>query len=1099
MTGVSDQAARLRALTDLEATLLVEAAAGTGKTALIAGRLTMLLASGSAPSSLAAITFTEAAASELSDRVHRYVDTLLEGGLPTPIKAALPSGLTAQQLAQLSQARGRLEELTATTIHGFCQKLIQSYAVEADVDPGAQVLDETHAKIAFDRVFDQWLRRRLTTTAGSDDPIALLSKEDPTRVVSTLRRLATFRRDHRSARAIAPDLSGRPDVELVAAVDAFRAWHTCVDAEPRTAALLGDFEVLASFYQDTFKTTPTFASLWALGHPPRVPSMRDESYDFRLPQLKGAWRQVAGEAEGDRLHDEALSHITRVHACFRALLGKVATALVWTLSSELDEVLEAYSQFKRSAAVLDFDDLLYGARDLVKGHENVRIALSQRFSRILVDEFQDTDPIQAEILFRIAAVDFADRWEDSTLRSGALFMVADPKQAIYRFRGADIECYERARRAVRNQHAEGVLRVTSSFRSLPEILAHVNRCFETQLSAPGQPGYVPLTSTRREAPRALPCVAKRTIKLPPSPRVNDVRDAEAREVAEICARLIGNMEVVLDDGARRPLLPADIALLAPAGTQLQRYEHALDEIGLPYASQAGKSLFERQEIQDLVSLARSLADPFDTLALGALLRGPLIGLTEEELLDITAALPANADRPSLAPRLSLFTDPESVSHPLAKEALIALRALWRRSATTTPMLLLSDAIERLRVRALLAVREGERSSRALANVDVFLETARAYDVRGLQQFVRDVSRDWAQREARAEGRVESTGDAIEIVTIHSSKGLEWPVVILINTVTQFPSRVQFVHRPSDDTLHWVLGDAVPPDLSAALEKDEESSARERERLFYVAFTRARDLLVLPKLPSGSAKSWNTIMQDPFQGLSELDVSALPVKGLPETRTGSNEQTAELFAEQQRSIAAGIRNISWLRPSQDDLDRVPTSELLISEHDPIEAQVATGGGRMRGLILHKLIEEVLTRELADDLQALGSRAGELISQFGTNVAQVSMPDPDELANTVARTLALPEIVQLRPGLLAEIAVYSTLGGAEPVSLSGRADALYVEDGQPKVVVDWKSDVRPKAADIELHAAQLRVYMRATLAERGALVYISTGQVHWLARE
>lgn len=563
MSEVSDQAARLRALTDLDATLLVEAAAGTGKTALIAGRLTLLLASGCTPSSLAAITFTEAAASELSDRVHRYVDTLLDGGIPTPLKAALPSGLAAQELAQLAEARTRLEELTATTIHGFCQKLIQSYAVEADVDPGAQVVDETHAKIAFDRVFDQWLRRRLTTSAAADDPIALLSKGDPARVVSTLRRLASFRREHRSARAIAPDLNGRPDLDLVEAVGAFRAWQTCGEAEPRTGALLADFEVLAEFYRDTFETTPTFASLWALAHPPRVPSMREDAYDFRPPQLKGAWRQLAGQAQGDRLHDEALSHFTRVHASFRSLLGRVATALVWTLSSELDEVLEAYSEFKRSAAVLDFDDLLYGARDLVKAHENVRTALSQRFSRVLVDEFQDTDPIQAEILFRIAAIDPAEKWEDSALRSGALFMVADPKQAIYRFRGADIECYERARSAIQRQHPEGVLRVTSSFRSLPDILAHVNRCFETQLSGEGQPGYVRLTSTRQDTPRSLPCVAKKTIEVPPSSRVNDVRDAEAREVAKICARLIGNMEVVLDDGVKRPLLPADIALLAP--------------------------------------------------------------------------------------------------------------------------------------------------------------------------------------------------------------------------------------------------------------------------------------------------------------------------------------------------------------------------------------------------------------------------------------------------------------------------------------------------------------------------------------------------------
>lgn len=1098
MSETADKAVRLRALMDLDATLLVEAAAGTGKTALIAARLTMLLTNGCAPSSLAAITFTEAAASELSERVHRYVDQLLTGAIPPPLEDVLPTGLSETQLAQLSAARAKLEEVTATTIHGFCQTLIHSYAVEADIDPGAQVIDETHAKIAFDAVFDQWLRRRLTPTVASDDPIAVLSREDPTHVVSKVRKLARFRQEHRAARPLPPDLSGRPDIELVEAVREFKLWRSSVPPEPGTDALLTGLEALALFYQDTFKTQPSFETLWRLAHPPRIPSMRKDSSDLKAPQVKGAWKKIAGEDAGARLHDEALAHFKRVDASYRALLGKIATALVWTLSAQLDEVLEMYAQFKRKAAVLDFDDLLYRARDLVRSHEHVRVALGQRFSRILVDEFQDTDPIQAEILFRIAAIASAEDWHDSRLREGSLFMVGDPKQAIYRFRGADIETYKRARDAIRRQHPGNELHITSSFRSLPDILAHVNRCFESQLSAAGQPGYVPLTSTREESPHRFPCVAKKTIELPPGPNVSDVRDAEARVVAETCERLIGNMEIVAEDGSRRPLAPSHIALLAPAGTDLHRYEHALDALGLPYASQAGKNLFARQEIQDLVALARTLADPLDTFAFGALMRGPLVGLTEEELLDITAQLPIDADRPDLVPRFSLLTDPDSVSHPLAKETLMMLRDLWRRASVTSPMLLLSDAMERLHVRAILVAREGDRSSRALANVDVFLELARAYDVRGLKHFVRDMTHDWAQRKQRAEGRVEAAGEAIDIVTIHSSKGLEWPVVILINTITRFPPRGEFLHRPSDDTLHWVLGDVVPPDLNAALEEDEESEKRERERLFYVAFTRARDLLILPKVPRTSDMSWTEIVQDPFQDLPEHDVSTFERKELRLPTEGRNEQSAEVFAQQRRTIEDGIRPVTWLRPSLDDLDRVPTSELLASEtEDGIDTLVAVGAGRVRGLVLHKLMEEVLSGELAEDVEALVERAGELLSELvNVDYIPAAMPDPLELGTTIARTLALPEIAPLRHGLVAEVPVFATLNDVAPLSLAGRIDALYIEDNQPSIVFDWKSDVNASERDVEIHAAQLRVYMRATRAPRGALVYLSSGQVHWL---
>ena len=185
----------------------------------------------------------------------------------------------------------------------------------------------------------------------------------------------------------------------------------------------------------------------------------------------------------------------RVNRCYRTVLGRFATALVAQLAAELDEVLDDYAAFKRAAAVLDFDDLLEKARALVRQHDDVRRALGERYRHIFVDEFQDTDPVQTEILFGIAGKDRAGRWQDSVLRAGALFMVGDPKQAIYRFRGADIGSYSQARAAVERQLPENIVQVTANFRSRPDILRHINRCFARPLSGEGQPGYVPLTST----------------------------------------------------------------------------------------------------------------------------------------------------------------------------------------------------------------------------------------------------------------------------------------------------------------------------------------------------------------------------------------------------------------------------------------------------------------------------------------------------------------------------------------------------------------------------------------------------------------------------
>jgi ATP-dependent exoDNAse (exonuclease V) beta subunit len=262
-------------------------------------------------------------------------------------------------------------------------------------------------------------------------------------------------------------------------------------------------------------------------------------------------------------------------------------------------------------------------------------------------------------------------------------MVGDPKQAIYRFRGADISSYTQARAAIERQWPGNIVHVTANFRSRPDILAHINRCFAGPLSGRGQPGYVALAPTLDGPDHDLPSAARISIGVPPNSRAADIRDAEAEAVADLCARLIGNLQVRDDEGAIVPLSPGGIALLAPSGTELWRYERALEQRGLRIASQAGKNLFPRQEVRDLLALARVLADAGNTLAFGALTRGPLVGLTEANLLDITAALPAHPDRPDAIPRFSVLTDPEQVSDPLGRRILSILEDLRRRVRATT--------------------------------------------------------------------------------------------------------------------------------------------------------------------------------------------------------------------------------------------------------------------------------------------------------------------------------------------------------------------------------------------------------------------------------
>jgi ATP-dependent exoDNAse (exonuclease V) beta subunit len=694
MTRLSDEDARRRALTDLGSTLLVEAAAGTGKTSLMAGRLAILLASAVEPRNIAGITFTELAAAELSARVRRFVDELRAGRIPRDLALALPSGLgTAHRLA-LASATPQLDELTTTTIHGFCQTIISGYAVEADLDPGARIMDRAETDAVFDAVFERWFKRRLGHSARAHDPIAALSREDPRGILNTLRDLARFRRRYRTARLLPPNLDPSADREFCSAVDDFRRWTGRVSPEPKTSSDAEQLEILAAFYRGAFGPPLEFPRLWQLAHPPRISVMRSNSYEFSDYRRKSAWERAAGKADGSNLNDEALRLYETVAAAFRTLLGRIATSLIATLSTELDEVLDEFGRFKRDAAVLDFDDLLEKARALLRGHDAVRCSLAERYQYILIDEFQDTDPIQAEILFLLAAEGNCPlRWQDIRLRPRALFAVGDPKQAIYQFRGANVGSYLEAKAAIERCFPGNVLPITANFRSRPEILSHVNRCFERPLNASGQPGYVALSATIDPADHGLPCPAKITIAMPPDSKAEDIRETEAAAVADLSLRLVGNIRVRKRDGTIGPLVPGDIALLAPTGTDLWRYERAFESRDLPIASQAGKGLFRRQEVQDLIAVTRVLADSRDTLAFGALLRGPLVGLTEEELLDIVSALPTEG---GVIPRFSVSTPPEVISHPIAREVVSTLQLLRRKASSTSPILLLADAVERLR-------------------------------------------------------------------------------------------------------------------------------------------------------------------------------------------------------------------------------------------------------------------------------------------------------------------------------------------------------------------------------------------------------------------
>jgi ATP-dependent exoDNAse (exonuclease V) beta subunit len=1092
--SLSDAAFRKRALTDLDANLLVEAAAGTGKTSIIAGRVAMLLASGRLPSAIAAITFTEFAAGELSVRIRLLVEELLAGKVPSVLEVALPNGLSPRQREALEWAATTLDELTATTIHGFCQRIIEAYAVEADQDPGAAVMDATQADVMFDGVFVRWLRHRLSAIDDATNPAAVLAADDPLGVVDTLRELANLRRAYPTARAPTPDRAARPDIDFVQAVDDFARWFSSTPGEAKTARIVQQLQVLATYFSDSLSAYPDFTALWQLAKLPRQPLMKNGRLEWRAYSCKAAWQTTVKGKRGLALNEVAEAHYARCRQAFSNLMGWIGGALVAQLSTELENVISDYQVEKRAAAVLDFNDLLMRARDLVRRHEKVRQALGRRYRHILLDEFQDTDPVQAEIIFNIAANSRPESWSNAILRPGSLFLVGDPKQAIYRFRGADIGAYSIVRQGFERTNRGNVVQITANFRSAPGILDHVNQRFQEPLSKQGQPGYVALSPTIEAFPDKIPSVAKVSISVPPDSAAATLRDEEASAIADLCRRLVGSVEIRRADGSKSALRPGDIALLAPTGTDLWRYERALESVELSVASQAGRALMLRQETQDLLALVRTLADPNDTLAFGALMRGPLVGLTEAQLLAITHGLSQRADGGPVD--FTLRTLPTFIADPIAREVCEVLQHLWRRAPMLTPFALLSEGLERLKVRVVLALRTRNKNARALANVDAVLQMAKPYGVRGLAAFAADLQAAWERKASAPEGRSDEGQDAVALVTVHSSKGLEWPVVIPINTGTRLRRPDQFVYRPSDETLHWVIGGVAPPDLERAQVEEARNAALERERLWYVACTRARNLLVLPHILHADATTWSRVLDLGQETLPELNVGALPASSRIADRSQSNTQTAELFAEEARRVVDAAPALVWHRPSEHDRDRVSHLEVVEDDAEEVEVPELAGGGRLRGVLLHKLMEELIGGELAEDASTVEARAAVLQQQLGSLEPAESnyLPVAAECAKTALATLALPAIAALRSSLMAEVAVFGR--GPGNALLAGRADAVAIESGRVDLVIDWKSDVKPTAAEHARYVVQLADYLSVTGAPKGAIVYMTRGEIVWV---
>jgi exodeoxyribonuclease-5 len=1108
---IVDMQQRHRAVREIGSSFIVEAGAGSGKTSVLAARVICMLASGIDPKNIAAITFTEAAASELLGRVRKGIEFCLAWEAPQEIgvelKTAFTDVITDEQKANLQRAQHAIGSLTISTIHGFCQKLIKPYPVEANIDPGATIIAGQDADLAFDDVFEKWLREELTEEKGRDSLIAAMIMHDPGRALPAIRSVANALRDPAEitvSEAIFDETVTKPYLD---AAKAFLDWN---DNLPFWAQVDGQHVDIVAATRSIHAAVAAFKfdvphvavmNMVALGLHNAIYTAAGG--DVKKYRCKGKWAKAAPKGMGDTLFQEAEVHYDRFATAYLTLREVAASYAVQELRKAVLPLIEQYQTFKRESAALDFDDLLRSALALLQNYPQVRRSLSDRYRHILVDEYQDTDRIQTEILMLLT---FENVDGISKPRPGSLFLVGDPKQAIYRFRGADVGTYTMMRARLQEADPDAVLKINVNFRSQAPILEYVNQVFEEKFAA--NPGFERLEPFHNSGSELnIPAVTWFDVdtKLP-KPNVSDWRKAEATAIADLCKTLIGNYPIRQKDGKYHNCRPGDIAFLVPQGTELYHYENALEEAGIPIASQAGKGMYRQQEIQDMIALTRTIADERDTLALGAFLRGPLIGLTEQEMLDETHLLGERAN--GSLNFLTVGMDTSVLTNEVLIDSLNKLAKLRSEALNKSPHDILSEAVDLFMIRPKVRARFKSSPERRLANIDRFLEMSTSYSVRGFRAFSDAMRAAWEDAERTSEGRPDGQEDAISFITMHSAKGLEWPVVFPINTMTSFLRPPPLIKNSAAGTVSMPFFDMKPSDYGLAAAHNDMENRMERFRLWYVAMTRAQNLLILPRIENLETRgeAWAQLLDIDTEAVPKIDVAHLTPVDWSVKKTSVNlEDRATFDLNNERLEEAQTSLIDFVTPSKHEGTMALTSKLSIDELmdavPDLDPYAGIKGSKERGVILHKLMEEVLTGETSDTQPELKTRAKELIDQIvARELRDLEDLSAYELARCVVTTLNIPVVKELRPRLIPELGTSSRrmVEGRTKI-MYGIMDAAEVlppgADGNAYVasVIDWKSDVNPSKKAINDYIDQVRKYLDAKGIGRGLIVFMTTGRV------
>ena len=815
-------------------------------------RIVELVRDGIPMANIAAITFTEKAAAELRERLRTELTTASLPGRPE-------SGTLRTALEELDGA-------AVCTLHSFAQRILREHAVEAGLPPRLEMLDEIRAELEFGDAWDRFVDELLVEPAMQRSLVLADALGMRIENVSAVARQMADNWDLVADRVPRLDETAEiPEMKFDDLASEMlllaRERHRCLAEADLLARALAELEDTAKRLRGADEPVAVSALLRLAGGP-------------RPPGNKNNWPEGFDKQEvHSRLKD------LRDEAGHR--LDVVGAVCVGRILSRLAEFTRFGVGWRRTQGRLVFHDLLVFARDLLEDAEHgpvVRRRLRERYRRLLIDEFQDTDPIQVELAHLIADDPDAGGGDpdDNTpgdhdgtgTDAGRLFIVGDPKQSLYRFRRADIGAYLReAERA----GADARETLTTNWRSTPEIIAWVNAVFGRLIraDADSQPHYVPLVAGReptrdRSDERVLLVGADAAGEIPAA----ELRALEFAEVAALAGRAVAEGWPVAATGGRRPIRLQDICVLIPGRTVLQPLVAAFDAAGVPYRVESSSLVYGTRAETDLLAVLRAIDDPSDYLAVVTALRSAAFGFGDDELYEYRRLCDGAGGAVDAGggsrhrPWDYLSPQPASaVSTALRWLATLHEERLW-----VSPGEVVDRVVrERLLMELAFADNRHRDTWRRLRRA---VDQARAFsDSTGgtLRDYLRwvDMQRDQGTRVVEALVP-EADDDSVRVMTVHAAKGLQFPFAIVAGfSGTVAPRRgprTPAVVFPAAGEVACRLGGRVATaGLETVIETEKRHEYHEDVRNLYVACTRAREYLAVSLFRTGRRpKEWNKL-------------------------------------------------------------------------------------------------------------------------------------------------------------------------------------------------------------------------------------------------